>query len=107
MRDQARHGQDYESTVIRETTVGILAGVRVGCGNLWERAYRHADGREVTGMSAQLAPFDTEVAIFVGAGSEFEVGGQKWRVTEVAKHAGELGYVRLERCAAGKAENAS
>lgn len=79
---------------IEETTVGMLGEVRVPMGNMTHGRYRRADGQEDTGRICALAlPTGT---IFVGEGSEIEVGGSRWRVLAVDKSPGELGAVSLE-----------
>lgn len=80
-----------------ETTVGELAGVRVGCGNFWDRSWRDPDGTERSGLSAKLAPFDREEDLVVGEGTRLEVGEVRWVVTAIHKATGELGRLQFER----------
>lgn len=86
--------------VISETTVGLLDGIAVAVGNVWERDYADADGTRRAGMTARLAWTDAagaehwEVA---GAGSLLSLGTSHWRVIAVDKAEGEPGRVTLRR----------
>ncbi len=92
--------------VITETTVGLLDGVSVAVGNVWERDYADAEGTRRAGMTARLAWTDMtgaehwEVA---GAGTLLSLGGSHWRVVAVDKAEGEPGRVTLRREAAADA----
>lgn len=79
---------------IEETTVGDLDGVPVPFGNAWEGEYVGRGGSSCTGYSGVL--FLPGGAVRVGRGSELTVGGQAWRVVDVARRGGH-GVVRLER----------
>lgn len=89
--------------VLKETTVGDVGGVDVGCGSFWERSYRLPDGVERTGLTAVLAPFDGE-RVIVGPGSVVTVGGRSWRVEAIEKVSGTLGRVTLRERAADHVE---
>ena len=80
---------------LRESAVVQIGGVRVGCGNLWERTYQLADGSTTSGMSARVS-FGDEVLI-VGVGSALTIAAAHFRVSAIEKQAGELGRVALER----------
>ncbi len=84
---------------IKETTVGYLNEAEVGVGNIWEREYSLPDGTVKTGLTAQL--FIGEGWLFVGAGSVFDVEGQKWEVIAVEKQ-GKLGLVKLKQVNSNK-----
>lgn len=87
--------------ILKETTVGELGGVSVGCGNFYvDEAYALPDGSTRVGRTATIAPFDREARIVVGEGSEVDVGGTRWRVTRVEK-SGRLGTVTLIPAGAG------
>ena len=75
-----------------DTTVGDLSGVRVGCGNFWEREF---DGDKV--MSARLAPFDGD-DVTVREGTEVTVGGDRWRVVRLDVPEDGTASIVLERC---------
>ncbi len=81
---------------IEETTVGLLAGVRVPMGNMTRGSYVLPDGRAAVGLICALA-IPGGAAVFVGEGSEVEVGGVRWRVVGIEKRSGELGSVTLEK----------
>lgn len=86
---------------LKETTVGALGDVSVGCGNFHDdAAYPLPDGSVKVGRTATLAPFDRSDPLVVGAGSEVAIGGRTWRVVSVTK-AGPLGTVTLEEVQAG------
>ncbi len=79
--------------VLKETTLVRVGKAKVGCGNLWERAYTLPDGSTTRGMSARVAIGD--VVIDVGVGSELCIDGVRYRVTGIDKEPGALGRVRL------------
>ena len=78
---------------IDETTVGMLGDVRVPMGNMTHGVYTLPDGTEAKGLICALALDDGPV--FVGMGSEVEVGGTRWRVIGIESPEGELGSVTL------------
>lgn len=81
--------------VLKETTVGSLAGRRVPMANmLLEGNYALPDGSEATGVTATLVlPPPTKV----GMGSQFDVGGQTFEVIAIEKTAGKLGTVTVQQ----------
>ncbi|MEN9786686.1 MAG: hypothetical protein RLZZ299_1950 [Pseudomonadota bacterium] len=86
--------------VITETTVGLLDGVAVAVGNVWERDYADADGTRRAGMTARLAWTDaggTDHWEVAGAGSLLSLGTSHWRVVAVDKAPGTPGRVTLRR----------
>lgn len=84
---------------IEETTVVELGGERVGAGSVVLRGrFPLADGGEGEGPCGVLA-FASGASIWVGEGSEFEAGGQRWRVLAVRKQPGELGEIAIEAAA--------
>lgn len=81
--------------LLKESNVGLLDELRVGCGNFWPRRYTRADGSEAEGLCARLAPLDDAEALIVGQGSVFDLGGRTWEVIEVRKDANSRGHIRL------------
>lgn len=81
---------------IDETTVGDLAGTPVPMGNMTTGTYTLPDGSTATGPICSLA-LPGGPGVFVGVGSEVEVGGHLWRVVAVEKTRGELGRVTLQQ----------
>lgn len=79
---------------IEETTVGLLGGLRVPMGNVTRGSYLLPNGSEGQGWICALV-LPVGGAVFVGAGSEVEVGGQRWTVLRVEKEPGKLGEVFL------------
>lgn len=79
--------------VLKETAVVRVGDARVGCGNLWERAFVRADGATVVGMSARVSVGDH--AVIVGVGSELDIDGARYVVAAIDKPAGKLGRVSL------------
>ncbi len=82
--------------VIGETTVGDLNGVRVPMGNMLpEGSYTLPDGTETRGTCCTLALPPNGRAV-VGRGSQIEIGGLLWLVTDIERKPGALGWVKLE-----------
>lgn len=81
---------------IEETTVGMLGGVRIPMGNVTQGSYTLADGSPGRGWICALA-LPGARGVFVGAGSEVEFSGQRWRVLRVEKEPGKLGWVHLRK----------
>ncbi len=79
---------------IDETTVGDLAGVRVGMGNMTHGSYDTPDGARQGIIGALAVP--GRVGQFVGLDSEIEVDGRLWRVVDIEKEKGKPGSVTLE-----------
>lgn len=83
---------------IEETTVGDLAGVQVGMGNVID------DG----GLTCTLAPFDTDENIPVRVLDDITIGDVVWKVADIQKgDDGKLGSVTLEPLYALKFEGGS
>ena len=82
---------------IDETTVGDLDGVRVPMANVTHGEYALPDGSIRRGDMCILVLPDTNGGVFVGAGSEVEVEGVRWRVLSVDNPPDDCGSVRLER----------
>ena len=83
-----------EPVTIEATTTGELAGVRVGCGNLWERTFELPDGSETEVLSARLAFGDIALDVYVG--SRFRVNNETFRVASIDEDAGRRGAVTIE-----------
>lgn len=79
---------------IDENTVGDLDGVRVPMGNMTHGSYTLPDGRTAQGLICALA-LPGGPGVFVGPGSEVEVGGQLWRVEATQRPAPGEGSVSL------------
>ena len=80
---------------IEETTVGQLAGVRVGMGNaVLSGDFELPDGSRGEGPACGLFWEDGDA--WVGLGSELTLAGTTWRVIEITKERGVLGTVVLE-----------
>ena len=82
---------------IDETPVGDLAGVSVPMANVTHGEYLLPDGSTRIGDMCILVIPDTDGGVFVGAGSEVEVEGVRWRVLAVDNPTDDCGSVRLER----------
>ena len=82
---------------IRETTVGDLDGVRVPMGNMLPvGTYSLPDGTETRGTCCTLA-LPPNGRATVGMGSEVVVEGSRWRVVDIERKPGQLGWVKLEK----------
>jgi hypothetical protein len=81
---------------IDETTVGMVGRERVPMGNMCRGTYTLADGSTADGWMCSLA-IGGQVGVFVGVGSEVEIGGQRWAVVRIDKESGQLGSVTLEK----------
>jgi hypothetical protein len=81
---------------ITEATVELIDGVRVGMGNMVQGSYTTPDGQEKKGWICSLA-LPGQTGVFVGAGSELEIGGKRWSVIKVLKEKNRPGSVTLER----------
>jgi len=88
-------GDESEAVLLKESTVGRLGTVPVGCGNFWPRRYTASDGREKEGLCARLAPLSRSQVLIVGQDSAFELDGRIWRVTEIRKDGSAAGTIRL------------
>jgi hypothetical protein len=84
------------NVIIEETTVGKVDGVRVGMGNMIVDEYVRLDGTVGRGWVCALAVGGAR-GMFVGEGSEIEIGGHSWRVVRVEKEPPALGMVELTR----------
>ena len=82
---------------IDETTVGDLDGVSVPMANVTHGEYTLPDGSTRLGDMCILVIPGPENGVFVGAGSEVEVEGVRWRVLSVDNPKDDYGSVRLER----------
>lgn len=85
-----------ERVEIDETTVGLVGRERVPMGNMCRGTYTRADGTSAEGWMCSLA-IGGQIGVFVGEGSEVEIGGARWAIVRVDKEPGELGSVTLER----------
>lgn len=81
---------------IEETTVGDLGGVSVPMGNMTTGSYTLPDGSTTSGTICSLA-ISEGPGVFVGLGSEVQVGGATWRVVAIEKTRGQPGSVTLQR----------
>ncbi len=90
---------------ISEGTVGSLAGISVGMGQISMGTYTLPDGTAKQGLSATIAPFDSEKNIPVGAGSKVVVGDVLWHVEQIMKVDDTPGHIRLKPLHAVKPTN--
>lgn len=86
-----------DEIVIKETTVGTVAGESVGCANIMEDSFRLSDGTVKNGLTAELHLMKENKKFTVGTGSRIDIGGKSYKVTEVQEASGEkkFGYVVL------------
>ncbi len=83
---------------IEETTVGDLAGVQVGMGNVIDD----------DGLACTLAPFDIDENIVVRVLDDVTIGDVVWKVADIQKvDQGAPGHVRLEPLCAIKPQSGS
>lgn len=82
--------------IIEETAVGNLNGVDVPMANVTNNyTFKLPDGSEGKGKACLLIL--PEADVWVGVGSEVQVGGATWRVTKIDSPEGETGSVTLEK----------
>ena len=82
--------------IIEDTAVGNLGGVDVPMANVTNSyTYKLPDGTEGKGKACLLIL--PEADVWVGVGSEVNVGGATWRVIKIDSPDDETGSVTLEK----------
>jgi hypothetical protein len=76
---------DFEipTIILRETTVGNLAGQRVGCGNIYRGEYKLPSGEITENWVCELVLAATELRWTVGENSVFMVADKQYQVISV------------------------
>lgn len=70
---------------ITSGSVGDLAGICVGMGQISNGTYKLPDGSDKEGLVVTLAPLESDENLTVGAGSEINIGDVLWRVDQIIK----------------------
>lgn len=68
---------------LQETTVGNLAGERMGCGNIYKGSYDLPDGKKAENWVCELVPASTEIRFTVGKGSIFEINEKRFEIINI------------------------